>query len=205
MNFNLLHEGFRRKNRQLMRFAEIKKSIIFAFWKKLRAFRGDKSPLLHFKKMIERNRIEELIDQKLEGTELFLVELKINIANKIDVFIDGMKGVTIKDCVGISRHIESSLDREEQDFELNVSSPGAEESFKVLKQYEKNIGRKLIVSTHDGITQEGILIEANFLEIKIEKTEKRKKESGKGNILVKEIIRLELAKVKQARVILSFK
>ena len=124
--------------------------------------------------MIERNRIEELIDQKLEGTEFFLVELKINIANKIDVFIDGMKGVTIKDCVGISRHIESSLDREEQDFELNVSSPGAEESFKVLKQYEKNIGRKLIVSTHDGITQEGILIEANFLEIKIEKTEKRK-------------------------------
>jgi ribosome maturation factor RimP len=155
--------------------------------------------------MIERNRIEELIDQKLEGTELFLVELKINIANKIDVFIDGMKGVTIKDCVGISRHIESSLDREEQDFELNVSSPGAEESFKVLKQYEKNIGRKLIVSTNDGITQEGILIEANFLEIKIEKTEKRKKENGKGNILVKEIITLELAKVKQARVILSFK
>ncbi|MBC7861340.1 MAG: ribosome assembly cofactor RimP [Bacteroidia bacterium] len=155
--------------------------------------------------MIAKERIEKLIEEKLQGTELFLIELKISQANRIEVFIDGLNGLTIKDCVGVSRHIESSLDREVEDFELSVSSPGAEQPFKVNNQYLKNIGRKVEVITYGGQTLEGILVQATENEVEIESSVKRKKEIGKGNILVKEKTVLNKNQIKQTKVVLSFK
>jgi ribosome maturation factor RimP len=155
--------------------------------------------------MTRKEQVEGLISEKLAGTELFLVELRVSPAGKIEVFIDGMKGVSIKDCVGVSRHIESSLDREEEDFELNVSSPGAEEPFRVKQQYLKNIGRRVSVSTIDGKVIEGVLVEYNDSSIAIESTGKKKKENGKGNVLVSEKISLGMDQVKQTKIIISFK
>ena len=155
--------------------------------------------------MIDRKYIEHLIEEHFKGTDKFLVELKLSPANKIDVFMDGLNGISIKDCVQMSRHIESSLNREENDFELNVSSPGAEQPFRVQKQYFKNVGKKVKIVTHTGETLQGILKSSNENSIEIENTEKQKKEIGKGKILVTQKINLELDKVKEASVILSFK
>ena len=155
--------------------------------------------------MINRNYIEHLIAEHLLGTDKFLVELKLSPANKIDVFIDGLNGISIRDCVQMSRHIESSLNREETDFELNVSSPGAEQPFKVKQQYQKNIGKTVKIVTNNGEIVQGILKNTSENSLQIEKTEKHKKEIGKGKILVTENINLELDKVKEASVILSFK
>lgn len=143
--------------------------------------------------------------EQLEGTGKFIVDLRVSPSNKIEVFIDGMKGVSVKDCVDLSRHIESSLDREAEDFELEVSSPGAEEPFRVKEQYSKNAGRKVKVITEDGKEYTGLLCGLEGDKVVLETTEKKAKPVGKGKILVKEKINLGLDKVKQTRVILSFK
>ena len=95
--------------------------------------------------MITSSEIVNLVQEHLAGTEKFLVDVLIKPANRIYVFIDGDHGVTIADCVGLSRFIESKLDREAEDFELNVSSSGAEHPIRLPRQYLKNVGRSLQV------------------------------------------------------------
>ena len=75
----------------------------------------------------------------------FIVEVNVSSSNAIRVEIDGDKGVNIADCVQISRHIEGSLDREEQDFELTVSSAGMDQPFKILRQYQRYLNRIVTV------------------------------------------------------------
>jgi ribosome maturation factor RimP len=87
--------------------------------------------------------IKELVDRHLSGTDRFLVDVLIKPGNRIYVFIDGDHGVTIDDCVKISRMLEAELDREREDFELNVSSSGADQPLRMPRQYPKNIGRSL--------------------------------------------------------------
>lgn len=93
--------------------------------------------------MIERKKIEELIETQLSGTDKFLVELQINGANHIEVFIDSDQLVSISDCVELSQYIESSLDREEQDFDLDVSSAGLDMPLRKTRQYAKYIKQLL--------------------------------------------------------------
>jgi ribosome maturation factor RimP len=155
--------------------------------------------------MLEKSRIEKLVNEHLAGTDKFLVDLRVSPSNKIEIYIDGMKGVSIKDCVSLSRHVEGSLDREAEDFELDVSSPGAEEPFQVREQYEKNKGRKVKIITTDGAEYTGILQGIKGNDVVVETTGKKPSPTGKGKILVTEQLNLELDKVKQARVILSFK
>ena len=156
-------------------------------------------------KMLEKSRIENLVKEHLAGTDKFLVDLTVSPSNKIEIYIDGMNGVSIKDCVSLSRHVEGSLDREEEDFYLDVSSPGAEEPFKVKEQFEKNKGRKVKITTTEGKEHTGILQGLQQNNVLIDTTEKKTKLEGKGKILVTEQLTLELDKVKEARVILSFK
>jgi len=100
--------------------------------------------------MIEREKIEELIDEKLKGTDRFLVELIISETNYIQVFIDGDTQVSISDCVDISRQIESNFDREEEDFELHVSSAGLDLPLRKKRQYSKHLNKMLKIKTQDG-------------------------------------------------------
>jgi ribosome maturation factor RimP len=81
--------------------------------------------------MIKKQTILDLIEAHFAGTDKFIVDVKVLTGNKIEVYIDAPNHVVIAECVALSRHIESSLDREKEDFELQVSSPGATESFKV--------------------------------------------------------------------------
>ena len=109
--------------------------------------------------MIEKIKILELVNQHLEGTDKFLVNLKITPDNRIYVDIDGDNGVTIDDCRELSRAIESSLDRNEEDFALDVSSAGADQPLKLKRQYTKNLGREVEALAADGEKTIGILSE----------------------------------------------
>lgn len=111
--------------------------------------------------MIEKIKILELVSQALEGSDKFLVNLKITPDNRIYVDIDGDNGVTIDDCIELSRAIESQLDRDEEDFALDVSSAGADQPLKLTRQLVKNIGREVEAVTFDGQKTVGELTAAD--------------------------------------------
>ncbi len=120
---------------------------------------GQKSPFLLL--MIDKFRILDIVKDALDGTEKYLINMRITPDNRIFVDIDGDNGITIDDCIELSRTIENSLDREEEDFELNVSSAGADAPLKMPRQYRRHIGRVLSVEALDGTHVEGTLAEAN--------------------------------------------
>ena len=109
--------------------------------------------------MIEKIKVLELVNQALEGTDKFLVNLKITPDNRIYIDIDGDNGITIDDCIAVSRAVESQLDREVEDFALDVSSAGADQPLKLVRQYRKNVGREVEVVCVDGERVDGTLAE----------------------------------------------
>ena len=110
--------------------------------------------------MILQSSITELINNKLEVDGYFLVDIQIKPSNNVIVFIDSEKGVSIDYCTEISKLINNSFDRDEEDFSLEVSSSGIGQPFKVLRQYKKNIGKEVEVLTQSKIKIKGILTEA---------------------------------------------
>lgn len=125
--------------------------------------------------MINKVQIEKIIQEQIGGSDLFLVDILVKPKNKIFVFVDGDEGITIKDCTTLSRHIESQFDRDKEDFELVVSSPGLDQPLKLPRQFKKNIDKMVAVSLTDGSMLEGKLSKADengigiFPEIKIKK------------------------------------
>lgn len=111
--------------------------------------------------MIDKIHVLNVIQTELEGTDKFLVDLKITTDNRIYVSIDGDNGIVIDDCIALSRAIENSLDREAEDFELNVASAGVDTPLKLQRQYRKNVSRDLSVETTGGEHLEGGLEEAD--------------------------------------------
>ena len=95
--------------------------------------------------MIDKFKVLDIINDVLEGTEKFLINMKITPDNRIFVDIDGDNGVTIDDCIELSRAIENGLNREEEDFELNVSSAGADSPLKMPRQFRRHVGRDVSV------------------------------------------------------------
>jgi ribosome maturation factor RimP len=95
--------------------------------------------------MIDRSKIEKLVNEFIKETELFLVTVKVSSSNRITVLADTMKGITIDECVVLHRYIERNLDPNAEDFELQVSSPGLDMPFGVIEQYYKNEGEQIIV------------------------------------------------------------
>jgi len=107
--------------------------------------------------MIEKQTIQELVKEVIIGTELFMVAVKVSSSNRIIVLSDKNDGITIDECASIHRHIEKSLDREKEDFELQVSSPGLDVPFAVIEQYIKNEGNKVEVTDNEGSKYTGNL------------------------------------------------
>jgi ribosome maturation factor RimP len=150
--------------------------------------------------MIDKEYIQGLVEEFIKGTGLFLVAVKVSSANRIMVLADKQEGITIEECVAIHRHIEKNLDREKEDFELQVSSPGLDLPFGVIEQYYKNEGRKVEVTDNDGTKYTGLLrnvTEGGFeleTEIKIKGKAREMKE-----------ISFNFDQVKTTRVILTIK
>jgi ribosome maturation factor RimP len=148
--------------------------------------------------MISEELVRNLIEDRIAGTTCFLVDLKIDHVNNIIVEIDNEAGTSIKDCVNVSRAIEGNLDREEQDFSLQVTSPGADKPFKVWRQYKKSIGRQLEIVLIDGKTIQVKLLSVEDDKIIVETVAVKKKDA---------IEKMEINKdqIKQTKIILSFK
>ena len=124
--------------------------------------------------MLNAENIKQLVFDFISGTGIFLVEVKVTKGNKVVVFIDRPEGLAIDDCVNLSRHLEEKLDRETQDFELEVSSPGLDAPFKVAEQYQKAVGRTVQVLTLESKKWEGVLKKIEETSIVIEPLAKKK-------------------------------
>jgi ribosome maturation factor RimP len=129
--------------------------------------------------MIDRAKVNYFLVEILEETDLFLVDLTVKPSNKIQIEIDSVKGVSIDECAMVSSALEAKLNRNVEDFELEVSSPGLGQPFKILQQYQKNIGKQVSVLLKDGTKYTGKLLEADSLQVKVETKEKMKVEGRK--------------------------
>ena len=119
--------------------------------------------------MIQKESIYELISKLLdENRDVFVVSLEVSPKNKITLLIDSLSGLKVDDCVKFSRAVEFGLDREKEDFELEVSSPGIGSPFKVHQQYLKNVGRDVEVILKDGTTLKGKLAEVSDSEFSLD-------------------------------------
>lgn len=134
--------------------------------------------------MIDKKQIEDIVAGKIEGTDLFLVEVKIDTQNNITVVLDSPEGISIDACVVMSQYIESQLDREQEDFALEVSSPGVGQPLKVLQQYTKILNGTIEMLLNNGLKINGILRDANQEGILVEYEAKEKPEGAKRPVKV---------------------
>jgi ribosome maturation factor RimP len=125
--------------------------------------------------MINEKLISRIIQLAFDGTDKFLVEVKVRTGNRILVFVDSDTLLTIDDCAGLSKFIESHLDRESEDFELSVSSPGIDLPYRNFRQFVKNIGRQVSILTNEGIKHEGTLVTADEHSMEVLEVTKIKK------------------------------
>lgn len=138
-----------------------------------------------------------------ENQNIFLVEKKVSSGNQIEILIDSFDNISIKDCILLSRHIEFSLDREENDFSLQVASAGLSEPFKVFMQYQKYVGSEVDVFVRGGQKVFGKLIEADASEgIKLET--KRTEKVGKKKKEVLEELHFTFDQIDKTKLVISF-
>ncbi|MFT6993940.1 MAG: ribosome maturation factor RimP [Maribacter sp.] len=151
-----------------------------------------------------QSKVRTLLDAGLEEDDsLFLIDFAVGTDNKIKVIIDGDHGVTVADCIKISRAIEHNLDREEEDFALEVASAGASSPLVLPRQYKKNIGRKLEVQTATA-TYEGSLTAVAEEHIVLEWKAREPKPIGKGKVTVQKRQEIDFSEINKAKVVLKF-
>lgn len=141
-------------------------------------------------------RITELIEEKIAGTDLFIVEVRLQ-ANRLRVFLDGDNGVSIEACAAVSRHLGHAIEEEgliDHAYTLEVSSPGLDMPLKLKRQFIKNTGRALDVKMQDGTRRTGRLLKAAEEGIVLE--EKKKDERKKTVLVESEIPFSEIAEAK---------
>ncbi len=170
-----------------------------------RQIEGTISSLFLWGKMITKQQVQNLIKDKLQENDCFVVELEVGEGNAISLEIDSPQGVTVKDCIEFSREIEHNLDRDAEDFELNVSSAGLDKPFRVREQYEKNIGRNVKVVPLDGSVVKGELKEVNENEVVVEFSYKEKMEGKKKKQTIIKQEKINFNNIKETTVIISFK
>lgn len=132
----------------------------------------------------------------------FVVEVKITTSNDVFVSIDDFNGLSIEECQRISKEIESQLDRDSQDFSLEVGSPGLSNPFKVFEQYQKHLGKEVEVLMKDGEKHTGTLSTANPDEIMLSFTYMTKMANKKQQI--SEIVKIRVQDIKSTRSVISF-
>lgn len=151
----------------------------------------------------ESAKIEEFVRNLIETPgDLFLIEVKITPANKVIVSLDGDNGITIDNCTKINKALYSFIEEKglfgDRDFSLEVSSPGVDKPLKLLRQYKKNMGRKVEVALTDGASLEGKLIDVNEQNITIEE------KTGKGNKMMMKTTTILFNQIKHTTVLITF-
>jgi len=164
--------------------------------------RGRKVPSFYTKMF--KDTVKSLLNDALnERNDLFLIDFSINEANHIKIIIDGDNGVLVEDCMFVSRAIEHNLDREEQDFSLEVMSAGAASPLINKRQYKRHINRTLNVKTSSEKI-EGVLTEATDDDILLEWKTREPKPIGKGKVTVKKQANVAYGDIVEAKVMIKF-
>ena len=164
---------------------------------------GTDSPLFLYQHM-NRDRVKQLVDEALEeNASLFLIDLEYGANNHIKVVVDGDTGVPLSECIRISRKVEHNLDRDEEDFSLEVTSPSITDPIVDFRQYNKNIERTLKVKTAEG-KFEGKLIEVTTEDITLKWKTREPKPVGKGKITVEKQEIIPLSEIQEAKVKIIF-
>jgi ribosome maturation factor RimP len=154
--------------------------------------------------MIIKANIEKFVNENLEK-DFFLVDITISKNNKIVVLIDSMEGAGINDCVKISRKVENNLDREKDDFELEVSTPGLDCEFRVKEQYLKNLNKEVQVFTKNEKKTKGILKSFKGEKIIVEEKKRIKIEGKKKKQLVVNELEFDLNDIRFCKPVIMFK
>jgi len=155
--------------------------------------------------MIDKNIVRNLVEEWLQDKDYFLVDVEISPDNRIVVEIDHVDGVWIEDCVELSRFIEDHLDRDKEDFELEVGSAGLGQPFKVPQQYVNFIGKDVEVLTADGKKLQGVLksVDGNDFVVTVKE---KVKEEGKKRPVIKDVdYGFQMDSVKYTKYLLNFK
>jgi len=154
--------------------------------------------------MAFRDKVTDILKETLKEKEsLFLVDLTITETFKVFITLDGDNGVNLQDCIDVSRAIENNLDREEQDFSLEVASAGVSTPLKMVRQYRKNIGRTLKVKTTTE-TIEAKLEGVNDENVTLSWTAREPKKIGKGKETVEHKREIPYTEIKEAIVTIIF-
>lgn len=151
--------------------------------------------------MIDKKKISAQLQAFFEESgrsDLFEVSVSVSPKNEIKVYIDGMQGVDIDTCAQVSRHIEAAFDRDAEDFELTVSSAGLDQPLKVFRQYIKNTGREVKITTRDGETLKGIVESADEQGVTLREEPTKKNPETRVHTLTYD-------KIKETKIVISFK
>jgi len=153
--------------------------------------------------MIDKKQIELLANEATDSVGLYVVELKIGNDNNISITIDGDEGVNINQCVSVSKFIEGNLDREEIDFELNVSSYGIDHPILLLRQYQKYINKTIELHLVDDSVKRGVLISADSSNVVLQEEIVKKNRKSK-KMLFGENIEIPMDSIKLAKGLIVF-
>ena len=155
--------------------------------------------------MVTEAKVRELVNLKIEGSGLFLVDIVISGGNNVRVLLDSMEGVRIEECAEISRWLSGELDLLDENHSLEVSSPGLDAPLVLKQQYEKNIGRDVEIVFNDGKKKKGKLLAITEAGIELEVTEKALvggSQKKKKHVLVNKTYTLD--EIKSTKVVISF-
>jgi ribosome maturation factor RimP len=155
--------------------------------------------------MIDKNVVKKIVDEWLKDNDYFLVDIQISQDDKIVVEIDHADGVWIEDCVALSKYIEDHLNRDEEDYELEVGSAGIGQPFKVVQQYVNHVGKIVEVLTAEGKKERGVLKSVDGSNFVVSVKEKVKEEGKKRPVIVDVDKTFEMDKIKYTKYIISFK
>ncbi len=154
--------------------------------------------------MIDRELIAQTVRDRLANTDCFLVSVSVSPANEIVVEIDSETGIDVDFCAELSRHIETRLDRDADDFSLEVGSAGLTAPFKVQAQYAKNLSNEVELLTKDGRKLSGILSRVDDAGFAIEITKMVKPEGAKRKVPQTETLDFDYDDTKYVRAVLNF-
>lgn len=155
--------------------------------------------------MMDTAKIRALAEERLAGSDLFVVDVTCSPANEVEVLVDSDSSVAIEDCVELSRAIEASLDRDAEDFALTVSSAGIGQPLRMLRQYRRLIGRPVEVVLLNGVKLLAELRDATEESVTLAYEEKVAVEGKKRKQLVETVREYPLSEVKSTREYIDFK
>ncbi len=155
------------------------------------------SPVFISKNMIEVEKIKDLCLKALKNRE-FLVDVKVSRNNEIIICFDSFDGLKIERCEELSKYIEENLDREQEDFSLEVGSPGLSVAFKVIEQYQKNTGKQVDIVKKDGTKNRVVLNEVHENYILVSPIKVKKSKDNKENI---EMLKIEFNEIKSTKLV----